>query len=103
MVMNEMMLKNTKEFIERQRKKHRQYVRFDETCLDDPSFWTSNPKAFWNPPRGASGLEARPLLKVSHDESIFRLFGFIHYSGLSRSGLLFFLRVREEVYMLAIS
>ena len=70
--------KHRKEYIERQRKKHRQYVRFDETRLDDPSFWTSNPKPFWNPPRGASGLEARPLLKVSHDESIFRLYGFIH-------------------------
>ena len=66
-----------KEYIKRQRLKHHQYLRFDEELLDDPSYWMSNPNPYWNIPRGASGLESRPILKVSHDESIYRLFGYI--------------------------
>ena len=66
-----------KQYIDRQRKNHRLYVRFDETRLDDPIYWNSNPKPFWNRPRGASGLEGRPILKVSHDESIYRLNSYI--------------------------
>ena len=37
----------------------------------------SNPNPYWNPPRGASGSESRPIQRVSHDESIYRLYGYI--------------------------
>ena len=65
--------KHRQQYIERQRKKHIEYVRFDETRLDNLSYWESNPKPFWNPSRYTTGLHSRPILKVSHDESIFRL------------------------------
>jgi len=32
-----------KQYIKRQRLKHRQYFRFDEELLDDPNYWMSNP------------------------------------------------------------
>ena len=69
--------KHRQQYIERQRKKHIEYVRFDETRLDNLSYWESNPKPFWNPSRYTKGLHSRPTLKVSHDESIFRLNGYL--------------------------
>ena len=69
--------KRRKEYIESQKQKHRQYVRYDEALLDERSYWESNPQPFWNPRRGATGLEALPILKVSHDESIYRQYSYI--------------------------
>ena len=70
--------KRRKEYIQSQKMKHTQYVRFDESKLDDPSYWKSNPQPFWNPRRGATGLDALPILKVSHDESIYRLYSYVN-------------------------
>ena len=90
------------EYIERQKRKHLQYVRFDDEKLDDPNYWLSNPKPYWNPPCGASGLENRPILKVSHDESIFRLFGYVSRQWLEQERPGIFQKVKDEAFMLVI-
>lgn len=69
--------KRRTEYIATQREKHRQYVRYDETLLDNPDYRKTSPRPFWNRPRGSSRVDALPILKVSHDESIFRLHGFV--------------------------
>ena len=69
--------KHRVEYIKNQRLKHCQYIRYDESQLDNPLYWKSDPQPFWNPRRGARGLEALPVLKVSHDESIYPLFSYV--------------------------